>query len=154
MALRCAAEEFGQTVLDRGLFSYQAPPGWTVPESSDAHPVAVGPMKDGFAPDIHIDIRPNTKTVKEYVAAKVRAVRTAFPDFKFIDERPFSTTAGLDGIRAVVTDTVGKFRLEQVFYFFDGGANRILVISARCLAADGARAAPIFDASIKTLSLE
>jgi hypothetical protein len=144
----------GPTVLDKGLFSYQAPPGWTVPEMNLSHPVAVGPMKNGFAPNIHVDIKTSSKTVADFVAENLRAVRAAFPDFKLIDQRPFSTAAGLDGIRVVITDTVDKFHLRQIFYFFDGGSNQILVISACCLAADGARDTPIFDGSIRTFSLE
>jgi hypothetical protein len=147
-------DERGPTVLDKGLFSYQAPPGWTVPEMNLSHPVALGPMKNGFAPNIHVDIKPNAKPMDEYVAENLRSVRAAFPDFNLIDQRPFSTAAGLDGIRVVVTDTVGKFRLQQIFYFLDGGSNQVLVISACCLAADGDREAPLFDASIRTFSLE
>jgi len=147
-------EPLGPTVLDKGIFSYQAPPGWTVSELTASHPIAVGPSENGFAPNIHVDIGPNTKTVKDYVADNLRAVRAAFPDYKLIDQRPFYTAAGLDGIRVVITDTVQKVHLQQIFYFFDGGSNQILIISGCCLVADGARKAPIFDASIKTFSLE
>ena len=152
--VQCVADEGGPTVLDKGLFSYQAPPGWTVPEMNLAHPVAVGPMKDGFAPNIHVDIKPNAKPMKEFVADNLSAVRAAFPNYKLVDQRPFFTAAGLDGSRVMITDTVGRFHLQQIFYFFDGGSNQVLVISASCLAADGVREAPIFDASIKTFSLE
>jgi hypothetical protein len=140
--------------LPLALLPVRAPVGWTVPEMNLPHPVAVGPLRDGFAPNIHVDIKPNAKTVKEYVADNLQAVRAAFPDFKLIDQRPFATAAGLDGIRVVVTDTVGKFHLQQIFYFFDGGAHQVLVISACCLAADGVHDAPVFDASIRTFSLE
>ncbi len=107
----------------------------------------MGPTKNGFAPNIHVDIGPNTKSVKDYVANNLRAVRAAFPDYKLIDQRPFSTAAGLDGIRVVIIDKVQKVRLRQIFYFFDGGSNQILVISGCCLAEDGVREAPLFDAA-------
>jgi hypothetical protein len=152
--LTVRAEGMGPTVLDKGLFSYQAPAGWTVPEMNLSHPVALGPMKDGFAPNIHVDIKPNARPVSAYVADNMRAAGAAFPDFKLIDQRPFTTVAGLDGIRVVITDTVGQFHLQQIFYFFDGGSNQILVIGACCLAKDGASEAPLFDASIKTFTLE
>jgi hypothetical protein len=154
MADRGAADELGPTVLDKGLFSYQAPAGWTVAELGDAHPAAVGPVKGGFAPDIHVDIKPNSKPMNEYVAENLRAMRQGLPGFKLIDQKPFSTAAGLDGIRVAIIARVGKFRLQQILYFFDGGGNQVLVISACGLAADGLREAPVFDASIKTFSLE
>jgi hypothetical protein len=147
-------EEAGPTVLDKGLFSYEAPAGWSVPEMTLSHPVALGPMKDGFAPNIHVDIQSSPKSLDAYVTENLRAVRAAFPDFRLVSRRPFTTAAGLDGIRVVITDKVDKFYLQQMFYFLDGGSNQKLIISACCLMADGIRYAPIFDASIKTFSLE
>jgi hypothetical protein len=70
-----------------------------------------------------------------------------------VSEAPFLTAAGLDGQR-VATETADPRALRQVFYFFDGGSDRKIIVSASCLPEDGAADTALFDASVKTLSLE
>jgi hypothetical protein len=50
------AQDAGRTVLARGLFSYEAPPGWKVSDLNLSQPVSRGPARDGFTPNIQVDI--------------------------------------------------------------------------------------------------
>jgi hypothetical protein len=147
------AQEGGRTILEKGLFSYEAPPGWHVTELNLTHPVSAGPARDGFAANIHVDITTSALPLEKFVAENIRAAQSS-AGFQLVSESPYSTAAGLDGTRVVVTETVGGLNLQQAFYFFDGGNNQKIVLSAACLTKDGAVDAAMFDASVRTFSLE
>ena len=152
-SLPLLAQEAGPTVLAKGLFSYQAPVGWSVSDLNLSLPVSQGPAKDGFAPNIHVAIVSSAQPLAQFVAANILAARKA-PDFRLVEEKPFATAAGLEGTRVVVTETLDEKELEQVFYFFDGGSNQKIIVSAACLLEDATQDAPLFDASLKSFSLE
>jgi hypothetical protein len=151
MALHGEGAEPGPTVLARGLFSYQAPPGW----QTSASPVSPYPVSSEgwYRPHearILVNIVTVSQGVSDYVTQCLQALRSG-PDYAHVlDRRPFVTAAGLDGIRA----TVNIRGLRQIFYFFDGGSGKIIIVNACCLLRDADRDTPLFDASLKTFSLE
>jgi hypothetical protein len=147
------AQDKGRTVLARGLFSYEAPPGWRVSDINLSQPVSQGSMRDGFMPNIDVDIVTSSLPLAQFVAESLRAARGT-PGFRLVSEAPFSTAAGLDGQRVVVTETIEQRGLQQIFYFFDGGNDQKIMVSASCLAQDGVADAAMFDVSVKTFSLE
>ncbi len=156
-ALTCRAGGGPQTVVAPGLFSYQAPSGWTVQDSpASRFKVAVGPAALGFAPNINVVIENATVPLNDYVAGSMRGLKASsiLTGVTLIEQGPFRTAGGIDGQRVVVTDTLGKINMRQTFYFFDGGSNAKLVVTASCLASDGATKAPLFDAAVKTFTLE
>jgi len=149
--------DMGPTVLQPGLFSYQAPKGWSVQDSPLSKcKVCVDAPKGGFAANLNVVIEANAKSLPDYVAANVAALKASpvFHDLKVVSQQAFTTAAGLDGTRLEITDTLDKFDLRQVFYFFDGGSGNKVVVTASCLIGDSAADAPLFDASMKTFSLE
>jgi hypothetical protein len=168
------AQDLGETVSAPGVFSYQAPRGWTVKDSSmSKYDVCFDTPKDGFAANITKDGFAANIT-KDGFAANINVVRQAYPkpladyvdlnksqiksipllqNVIIIDEKPFQTSGGLTGTRLVITDAVGKADLEQTFYFFAGAMDIKFVVTASCLIGDEQKYAPIFDASIKTFSL-
>jgi hypothetical protein len=157
-ALHGEGAETGSTVLARGLFSYQAPPGWTVPSGDLPENVASisrGPRRNGFAPDILVFIQGSSKFLSDYVAAYLKSLKEKPAiHLSVLEQKVFSTSAGLDGIRVVIANAGKKRDLLQVLYFFDGGSNKVIVVIANSLAYDGKREIPLFDASLKTFSLE
>ena len=52
-----------------------------------------------------------------------------------------------------VLDTIKNIALRQVFYFFTGSGDAKFVVVCTCLAGEGTRMAPIFEASMKSFSL-
>jgi hypothetical protein len=152
------AQAAGPTVLEKGVYSYQAPVGWRVPIADLPEAFAsasVGPRRDGFAPHLYVFIRSSPKPLPDFVADYLRTFQSgSATHFKVVDQRPFSTTAGLDGIRVAITYALGKLHLQEIFYFFDGGSGKKIVATACRLATDDPREAPVFDASLKTFTLE
>jgi hypothetical protein len=145
------AQSAGPTVLEKGLYSYQAPVGWIVRKDNSA---SLGTAKDGLAPNIRVVIVSSPKPLADYVAGNLETFKAkASAHFQVMDQRPFATSAGL-GIRVQVTEKGEKLKLQQIFYYFDGGSGKKLIVSGSCLAIDGLRETPLFDASVKTLSLE
>jgi hypothetical protein len=118
--------------------------------------ISFAPAANGFAANINVVIETAAVSMNDYVAGSISALKAtpALTNVTVVSQQPFQTAAGLDGQRVVVTDTMGKLNLQQAFYFFDGGSNAKLVITASCLAADGATDAPLFDAALKTFTLE
>ena len=84
------------------------------------------------------------------MAQCLKDLRTGPDHARILDQRPFVTAAGLDGIRV----NLDIRDLRQILYFFDGGSNCIIVVNACCLSKSAARDTPLFDASLKTFSLE
>jgi len=146
-----------QTVVAPGLFSYQAPPGWTAQDSPiSKYKVSFAPPVNGFAANINVVIDKAAMSLNDYVTASLSQLKATpmLVNVKVVSQQPFQTAGGLDGQRVVVTDAMGKMDLQQTFYFFDGGSNAKLVVTASCLSSDGAADAPLFDAALKTFTLE
>ena len=147
----------GPTVLAKGLFSYQAPPGWAAQDSPiSKYKISLAPAANGFSANINVVIETAAVSLNDYVTGSLGQLEATpmLTNVKVVSQQPFQTAAGLDGQRVVVTDTMGKMNLQQTFYFFDGGSNAKLVITASCLVSDGATDAPLFDAALKTFTLE
>jgi hypothetical protein len=155
-ALVCRADG-PQTVVAPGLFSYQAPLGWTAQDSPiSKYKVSFAPPANGFAANINVVIETAAVSLNDYVTGSLSQLKATpmLTNVKVVSQQPFQTAGGLDGQRVVVTDTMGKINMQQTFYFFDGGSNAKLVVTASCLAADGAADAPLFDTALKTFTLE
>lgn len=151
-------DELGPTVLAKGLFSYQAPSGWSVQETSfSKYPVSAAPRHDGFAANIDVVIENSPKGLDDYVSSSLAAfqgLRSALRHMRIVSRQAFLTSAGLDGVRVEAAALAGSYHLRETFYFFDGGGGNKLTVTASCLAAESTQDVPLFDASLKTLTLE
>ena len=148
------AQEGGPTVLAKGLFSYQAPPGWTLITSPYCKfPVSLGAKSDGLNPIIYVAVRPFPGTLSDCTAALLTILRAEF-NRTIVNQQPFATSAGLEGVRIVMRQPTHKVNVQSVYYLFDGGGGNKLMIVAGCAASDASRDTPLFDASVKTFSLE
>lgn len=150
----------GPTVLAKGLLSYQAPSGWRAQDlASSKYQVAVAPVLTGVPTNINIEVDRAAKSMSDYITGSLANLKKLpqIKDLVVVNRNAFKTSAGLDGTRVVVTDTVPQLnnaRIEQVFYYFDGGGNNKLVLTATCPASDAATDEPLFDASMKSMTLE
>ena len=149
------AQDLGETVSQPDLFSYQAPKGWTVKDSTySKYKVCFDVPKNKFAANINVVLENYSGTLDKYVELNETNLKasTMFQNLKIVAQKPFATTDGTAGVRVVVTDTIQNFDLQQVFYFFSGSSDNKFVVTASSLVADGDTYAPIFDATLKTFS--
>lgn len=150
----------GPTVLAKGLLSYQAPPGWLLRDvPTSPYPIAIAPVLVGIPANINIEIDSKAQPMDDYITVTLANLKKMpqVKDVSVVSQVPFKTASGLDGVRVVVTDIVPQLnnaRVEQVFYYFEGGGDKKLVITASCAASEAARNEALFDTSVKTLSLE
>lgn len=149
------AQDLGETVSQPGIFSYQAPKGWNVKDTSfSKYKVSYDAPKNGFSANINVVVESYPKSLSDYVELNKTNLKATplFQNLQIIDEKPFETSSGIKGTRLVVKDTVGKFDLQQIFYFYAGASDAKLVVTASCLVGDGDYYAPLFDATMKTFS--
>ena len=154
-ALLAHAQDLGDTISAPGLFSYQEPKGWTARDTTfSKYKIAFDAPKDNFSANINVVVENFSGPLDKYVAANKTNLKasTMFENLQIVEEAPFTTTAGVTGVRLLITDTLGKADLQQVFYIFAGTGDTKFVVTATSLPADGDRYAPIFDASMKTFS--
>jgi len=146
----------GETVSEPGLFSYQAPQGWSVKTTPiSKFKISFDAPKNGFSANINVVAEVSPGSLAKYVDANEAILKATpmFQNLEVLDQKTFTTAARVAGVRVRVRDSVGNAHLLQTFYFFPGAAETKFVVTASCLAADGDAYAPIFNASMKTFSL-
>ncbi len=148
---------WADTVLAKGLFSYEAPPGWQVgPQSNSAFDVSRTGNGGDFG-SILVSIEESAKAMPDFVAARLHDFRER-ERLRIGAPKPFATTAGLDGFRVLATgplvDGADKTPTAFVFFFFDGGANKKIAVRCACSKNREARYVPLFDAAVRSFTLE
>jgi hypothetical protein len=149
------AQDLGDTVSQPGVFSYQAPKGWTVKDTSfSKYKIALDAPKNKFSANINVVVESYSGTLAKYVDLNKTNLKASpmFQNLQIVEEKPFTATAGATGVRLVITDTVSNTDLQQVFYFLEGAADTKFVVTTTSLVGDGDHYAPLFDASMKTFS--
>jgi hypothetical protein len=149
------SQGLGDTVSQAGLFSYQAPKGWSVKSSPlSKYEVAFDVPRNNFVANINVVVESFPESLAKYVSLNKQYVTASgvYTVFQVADERPFETSTGAIGVRLVAKDQLNKRDMQQIFYFFEGSSNNKFVVTASCLAGDGDQYAPVFDASVKTFS--
>jgi hypothetical protein len=158
LSLPGRGEDLRPTVLAKGLFSYQAPPGWTLLDSvSSKFPVAVGPRIDRFTPTLSVDIDDFSGSLDAYVKDRKNMLKRGggrFTRVTPITRELVVTSAGLDGVRVIYRAIREGRELWLVCYYFDGGSNKMLRVTGTSLAIGGRTNGVLFDAAVKTLTLE
>ena len=149
------SQGLGDTVSQAGLFSYQAPKGWSVKSTPlSKYDVAVDAPRNNFVANINVVVEPFPDSLAKYVSANKQVIAASgiYAVFQIVDEQPFETSTGAKGVRLVAKDRLNQQDMQQSFYFFEGSSNNKFVVTASCLTSDGDQYAPIFDASLKTFS--
>ena len=149
------SQQLGDTVSQAGLFSYQAPKGWSVKSTPlSKYDVAVDAPRNNFVANINVVVESYPDSLAKYVSLNKQIVAASgvYTVFQVADEQPFETSTGSKGVRLVAKDQLSKQDMQQIFYFFEGSSNNKFVVTASCLAGDGDQYAPVFDASVKTFS--
>jgi hypothetical protein len=151
-----SSPDAGPTLTGPSVFRYVAPPGWTSqvgPSSMGGFPQAIGPASHNFTPDITFKTdgyEPVAQFVQAYQPTLIDVVAQVFP-LKLVDQEPFVTAAGVQGVRLHSIDPSSPPTAEQFSYIFSDRNGLIYEFACACAPADSARYAPIFDASMKTV---
>ena len=139
------------TVTRPGLFSYQAPPGWrvlTLPRIEN--PISTDPAQKEARPYIQVDTAASDASLAEFAEGNKKSMKAMVPSTQIIEEKPFVTTAGLKGIRIMITAHPGQRDQQAVYYLFESPKQTKFVVIANVAAAGFEKNAPLFDAAMKT----
>jgi hypothetical protein len=157
-SLITASADPGRTVLEKGFYSFEAPPGWTVqPPSQALLQTCTGPSANGFPATMRISVLNGAKTAAEVADTCLDDGKAnRWRDLRSVIKQPFLTAAGLDGFRVVATynETNPARQVVVVNYVFQSSEHEKVWIVATCLARDAAHYVPLFDAAMKGFTLE
>jgi len=145
----------GKTVSEDGLFSFQGPKGWEPRDEPEReYSTCIGPPEaGGFKPFIFITPEDN-QTVDDYVKTQTGNLTGVDGKLTLVDKGSFKTDHGDSGARMVVRNESSARKVESVRYIFSAKNGLLLVFKCQCLSVDDAQFRPIFDASMKTLTLD
>jgi hypothetical protein len=138
-----------------GGYSFVPPPGWRTAELPGfKYKVVAGEAADGFAPNINVVEEKYTGSLESYIDLNEASLERFFEDFERVSSKQeFVTDSGLTGFKLVCRSTQLKKRLQQTFYFFDGGSRKFVVTCSRLAdAADGVDA--LHEGSLRSFRFE
>jgi hypothetical protein len=137
----------GDVVSEPGLFFSQAPKGWAVQEDPELdYATCVGPAEsDGSSPSIKTNSQ-GYQSVDDYV----KSITPDTGGAKIVDRGSFTTRSDVAGQRLVIQ----KDSQERVVYVFPGKSGLLLTFNCSCPAAEDGQFRPLFDASMKSLTLD
>lgn len=142
------------------VFSYQAPPGWTLLKvSPDAasqvpYPVAIDPGHDPDHPRalITVNVDSSPQPLLDWCRGSLERSRAQFAEYqaRIGDPEPFTTAAGVRALRAPIYLTAGSKPLRYEMYFFDAPGGQKLAVACTCPAEDVDHYLPLFETAMKT----
>lgn len=137
-----------------GKFSYVPPEGWQMGELAGLkYQVAVGPVSDGFTPNLNIVDEAFEGTLAEYVQASLNTLRETLTDLNVIEESSLTTDDGAEALKVIVENNQNDRDLRQTLYFFDGPAQKYVMTCTR-LADAQAEVDALCDRAAQTFLLE
>jgi len=137
-----------------GGFSLQAPQGWVFRDFPGMkYQIAFGPAANSFSPNINVVDEAYDGSLKSYVDANAKTLKSVFVQYTLIKRDTFVTMKGMKGERLVTTSLQQKNMLRQTFYFFPGNKRNYFVVTCSALAAGGESLDPLFEESIKSFEI-
>jgi hypothetical protein len=150
------APALGDLVTAPGVFSYHAPKGWSITDTSlSTYKIATDVRKNDFAANINIVVQSFPNSLSEYVELNKQQIpsSTTLQNVKFSDQQPFTTASGLQGSAPDGSRHGKKYLHAAGVLLFSGTGEAKLVVVCTSLAGEGARMTPIFDASMKSFTV-
>lgn len=147
--------DLGEELSDEsGHFSYRVPNGWSIKESAASrYPVATGRSAGRFAPNIATSRERAPLRFESYAERSKRSLGKIIEGAQLQEESAFTTASGLKGRRWIVFSEADGVKLWHAFYLFPGEGDDKFMLTATEMRDYGARALPMFDASMKTFRL-
>jgi hypothetical protein len=138
----------GDTITIPDLLSYRVPGQWTTDTETNASPQARGPISNGVVPSITFNPS-NHGSLADFVSNFQPEFWDTGAPLQYKDQAPFTTAAGVKGIRCRSVSADGK--ITQYSYVFLSSDGQQLELACACATADAAVYLPVFDASMKTV---
>ena len=91
--------------------------------------------------------------LEDYVKANLAALPQMLKKYRLLQKDNFVTTAGQQGVRAIVEDEQGNRLLRQTFYFF-GKESTMFTITCTALVDGGEKFDSTFETSMKTFRFD
>ena len=134
-----------------GGFSFCAPAGWEFKDFPGMKfKVAMGPKSGSFSPNVNTVDEAYKASLDSYAEESIRALKTAFQQFKLIKREKFLTNSKILGEKIVTNSLQSNKLLRQTFYIFLGSKGKFLVFTCSCLAENGEKLDTVFEESLKT----
>ena len=149
-----SAQQPDNKVSHPGLFSYQLPPGWrALTLAKIENPVATDPAQRETNPYIQVDTVTSVGSLADFIESSKRSMKVMVPSTEFVEQTPFVTAAGAQGIRMVVTAHPGMHDQKAVYYLFEGPKSVKIIVFANVIAAGFQKNVSLFDAAARTLEI-
>lgn len=140
--------------LNDGSLSFAMPEGWTLLEREGKEPMALAPDVKETGLNINVMAVESTLSTAAYADSTQGELKKAYPDYKQLSKKPFTTTAGVKCMRLVFEGTPKANKLHQVMFIVPvKGVTRYLVTGS-ALASHGAASDALFDAAVKSLIIK
>jgi hypothetical protein len=143
----------GQTVMATGIASMDIPMDWSqriVPPIMD--PVWAAPGSPGqlsaFLMLIKVD---HPGSMAEFPTEIESQMRGRLGSLTPVEQGSFTTRSGAEGIRVVTTTSIRSLTADNIFYIFQAGPDKKVVLLGICQSQDAAGTIPTFDACAKTI---
>jgi len=140
----------GERIVIPGLLSYEVPQGWSTDTETNASPQARGPISNGVVPDITFNPG-NHGTLADFAKDFQPVLYDSGRTLKYMDQKPFVTSAGVKGIRCRSVSSSTPPLVTQYSYIFLSSDGQQLELACACASMDAAVYLPVFDASMKTV---
>ena len=136
-----------------GTFSFAALDGWEEVEVGLAYPVLLGPTVGGFNLNLVFVQEESTFPLAFYTAIAQGSVEENFQSLTPISEEFLYTDEGKDYFRWEVTNVQLGEVVHQVFYFFESGDWKLMIIYSRHSNA-GMEYDALIDETMQTVEFE
>ena len=137
----------GDPVTASELFTFRPPAGWQQDETRGDLQMR-GPISNGWVPDM-IANGGNHGTLANLADIYQPMLYDTGAEVKIVEKTPFTTAAGVKGLRAREVDATGK--ITQYSYLFINPDGQLVELACACATVDANVYLPVFDASAKTL---
>lgn len=114
--------------------------------------VCVGPAENGFAPNLNVNVNPESRTPEQAMPVIKGALSKILTNYESADEG-FLT---IDGKKALFLSSkfkMGQFNIQNLQYAIFTGS-KVYTITFTCLASEFAKHRPAFEQSGLTASVE
>jgi len=149
-----SAQQLGDVYTDRnGTFTISMPRGWQTIEAGGKYLSVIGPVENGFTPNMAFTDEGYSGTIASYVDLALPTLPMIFQGFTLLSRTSFRTNAGVNGEAITYLVTVGQFRIRIRQYIIPNrSGNMVMVITGGAPEQGGERFDAIFDASARTFN--
>lgn len=143
-------EKVGQRFADTAHgCSYLVPEGWDKKEGKGGSVKFFGQ----HGRNMSVLTEASAGTLRQYVDTNIAGLKQQFADVSIVSDTKFTTAKGAEAIKLAVGNKLGKEKLRQTLYFFDGKDKQKIIFTATVEQSDVTITEPILDSCAKSLEI-